>query len=394
MTAQSIGALASNIVDRWAYWREELAFPGCNERDVPHDNICGYYRIKGAATKPDYPVGIYPEDGTDQIVIKVGRRDAVDMKSEQGWDFRGSGWLKCSAVEYEEYCMAVEGGVWGDGKPARKQDASAAPEPAPEDEPAAGIGHNSGDDDPFVNLKTLLLGDVETADDLLKTPVKTKDQADAISAWIVKIRDHGKNAENHRKVEKQPHLDAGRAVDAKWAELTGLSDDKMKALKKHLQPYLLEQARLEEERQHKAREEAERLRREAEERRRREEEAAAEALAKTDVASLPTDFARASAEELAAQEREREEKRKAEEAAIREAEREARAQSVNVGRTGAKTTLRKEKIGVVDDYEKAALALVRMKHSDMLATIDQLANRAAKSGMSFDGMHADVREVV
>lgn len=363
MTAQSIGALAGAIVDRWAYWREELKYPGCNPRDVDHDQICGYYRIRGAATKPDYPVGIYVPDGEDQIVLKVGRRQEVALASEEGWDFRlSSSWLKCAAVEYEEYMKALEDGVWSDGKPARKPDAA----PEPEEKPAAGIGHNSGDDDPFSNTKQLLLGDVEIADGLMKKPVETKDQADQVAAFITKIRGHGSTAEVHRKAEKQPFLDGGRAVDAKWKELTDLSDDAMQRLKKHLHPYLQAQARAEEERQRKAREEAERLRREAEERE-----------ARRDVANEPT-----------------EEERKAEEQAIREAEREARPQSVNVGRTGAKTTLRKEKYGVVDDYEKAALALVRMKHSVMIETIDQLANRAAKADMAFDGMHADVREVV
>ena len=49
---------------------------------------------------------------------------------------------------------------------------------------------------------------------------------------------------------------------------------------------------------------------------------------------------------------------------------------------------------MVTDYAKAAAALVGMKHKDMLEIIDKLAQRAAKSGMAFDGMEIREQEKV
>lgn len=358
MSLQPIGQVAAKIVDRWAYWREELANPGCNPRDTDRD-ICGYYRMRGAATKPDYPVGVYPDDD-NRIVIKISRKNPVAEDSEEGWDFRCSGFMDCAAVEYEEYMAALDGGQWNDGKAARKPDSM--------------IGHNSGDTDPFDALKIEYLGEKETAEAFMKAPIKTQAEADKVAIWADRLRKIKSKAEALHRIEKQPHLDAGRAVDDKWRDLKEEPADVVKRLQFHAKPFFDEQKRIEEERQRRAREEADRIRREA------EDVAARARAASKEQTDVQREAAKQAAEEAAAR--------------AREAEREAEARKVTAGRTGARMGIRTEKVGVVTDYGKAAACLVAMKHPDMLATIDTLAKRAGKAKMPFDGMEIRDEEVV
>lgn len=72
----------------------------------------------------------------------------------------------------------------------------------------------------------------------------------------------------------------------------------------------------------------------------------------------------------------------------------AEARPVNAGRTGARVSVRTEKVGVVTDYAKAAASLVAMKHADFLADIDRYAARAAKAGLPFDGMEIQSKDKV
>lgn len=53
--------------------------------------------------------------------------------------------------------------------------------------------------------------------------------------------------------------------------------------------------------------------------------------------------------------------------------------NASAGRTGARVSIRIEKVGVVTDYGKAAAALVAMNHKDFIAEIDRLAQRAANA---------------
>lgn len=343
MSEQSIGALATKIVDRWAWWQGALKNPDAIGQGAlaVHENEPqqGFFRvrIKGGDWEP---VAIWWDEETGQWLAYRNGKEVRDVPRLWTWACR-------NPVTSEAYDRAMDGGGWAD-----------------EPEKAPSIGHNSGEADPFDATKIELLGEIETAASMLAEPVTTKDQADKLGIWITKIRDIGKRADDLRKVEKQPFLDGGRAVDQKWKELTDRSADEVAKLKSHLKPYIDEQSRLERERQRKATEEAERLRREAEER-----------AAKRDIASEPTE------DEI------REEQQR-----IREAEQAAKARNVSVGRTGAKVATRKVKVGVVEDYEKAAIALVRMGHAEFKEVIDQMANRAAKSGMPFEGMRVEIEE--
>src|SRR5690606_4282557 len=106
-------------------------------------------------------------------------------------------WLWCCRhpISFEAYEKAMAGGGFDD-------------EPAP----ARGIGDNSGDADPLDAISIELAGEIEQVRDFMRQPVETQAQADRLGIWAKRLTDLAKKADNHRVVEKQPHLDASRAV--------------------------------------------------------------------------------------------------------------------------------------------------------------------------------------
>jgi hypothetical protein len=319
------GDAAAAGVNRWAWWQAALKgnFGPIHDGDPQQ----GYYRVRTKDKQtgkkgPWEPVAIWVDEETGEwLAYRNGREaNAVDI-----WT-----WVCREPITYEAYNKAIGGEGWDDDAPVRE---TTDPENA----------------DPHKQLLASLEKDRKQAETLIKTGVKTKADADKIAGWSKRLAGLKKDAEARRVVEKQPFLDGGRVVDAKWKEITDAADGLVKQLKKALEPYLKEQKREEEARAQKAAQEAEALRQEAV--RLNDEDSRAAALQAAD-----------------------------------RAEAEAKVEKKSAGSTGSKVSLRVEKIGKVDDYAKAAQALVEMKHPDMIALIDQLANRAARSGMPFAGM--------
>lgn len=304
---------------------------------------CGYYRVR-RKDGPWEPVAIWQdEDGGPWLAYRSGK----EVRADDIWT-----WACRNPISFEAYEKAMAGGGFDD-----------------EPKAAPGIGDNSGEADPFDALRIEYLGEKELAEEFMKQKVTTQAQADKVAIWAKRLTAIKTKAEGLHKVEKQPHLDAGRAVDDKWRELKTEPDDLSKRLKAHIKPYLQEQIRVEEERQRKAREEADKLRRAAEEKAAR----AAADTGNTDAENAAT----ASESALLAQRAD-------------ELEREAEACKVNAGRTGARVSMRTVKVGIVTDYAKAAASLVELNHKDFFEQIDIFAQRAARAGMAFDGM--EVRE--
>jgi hypothetical protein len=333
MTFQSIGQAAAKVVDPWEWYFAALKDPSAIGKTLlaaESDPQQGYYRARFKDSQWE-PVAIFYPEGSDQLVGYRNGREVRDVNAL---------WVSClrHPISYAAYEKAIAGGGF-------------------DDEPPAPVGHNSGDADPFDALRLELAGEAEQADEFLKSEVKTQADADKAGIWAKRLSEIAKRADAEREREKAPHLQACRDVDDKWRPVVGDAKDKAAALKRHVEPFLIAQKRAAEEAARKAREEAERQRR-------------------------------------AAQEAQDEQQRAAALAAAQEAERAAEVKNASAGRTGARVSVRTEKVGVVTDYAKAAVALVAMKHKDMIAVIDQLAQRAAKSGMAFDGMEIKEQERV
>lgn len=309
----------------WTWWQNALAGNvGPMHEGHPEQ---GYYRtrFKGGQWEP---VAIWLDEAGSWLAMRGERMvDAGDA-----WNF-----CRTHPVSYEAYQKAIEGAGWDDEPPA----------------PAA--GHNLPSD-PFEALKLEFLSEKEQAEAFMKTPVKTQDQADKAAIWAKRLTAIKNRATDLHKVEKQPHLDAGRKVDNKWRGLKEDPDTLSKKLKAHVTPFLQEQQRLEYERQQRERDEAERKRREA------------EALAA--LADVSDTAAQAEAERLQQE--------------ANQQEQAAQAQKAQAGRTGARVSLRTFVSARIVDYDKAIKAL--SNHPEMKALVETLANRAIRAGVELDGV--------
>lgn len=338
--AVSIGALASTIVNRWSFWQKALKGDfGPMSEGQPEQ---GYYRtrFKGGQWEP---VAIYYPEGSDQI---VAYRSGREVDPGEAWNF-----CRTNPITFEAYTRAMDGHGF-------------------DDEPAlATIGDNSGSDDPFDQISQELAGEKEMAETFLKSEVKTQADADKAGIWSKRLSDLAKRADGFRVDEKEPHLTASKAVDDKWRGPVGEAKDLSVALKRHIEPFLIAKKREEEARARKAAEEAAALRRQA------EEEARAAQQANVD-----TQEAERRRSELLRQ--------------AQEADRAAEFKNAQAGRTGAKVSIRTEKRARVTDYHAAAKAMLDMNHADLKSTIDQLAQRAVKAGVTLAGVEVDEIEKV
>ncbi|MBB5040842.1 hypothetical protein [Shinella fusca] len=317
--------------NRWAWWQAALEGDiGPMHEGQPEQ---GYYRtrFKGGQWEP---VALWFENGEWHAMRGERMVDPADT-----WNF-----CRTHPVSYEAYQKAIEGAGWDD-------------EP-----PAPSIGHNLPSD-PHEALKLEYESEKELAADLMKKEVKTEDQASQIAILSKRISVVTKKATDFHKVEKQPHLDAGRAVDDKWRYLKEDPADLSKQLKRHLDAYLIAKQREERERQEAARREEERLRREAEEAARKAAEADQQSEAERQAA---IDRARQLEQEAAAKAKE------------------AEAKNASAGRTGARVSLRTFPEPNITDYDALLTAL--KDRPEIREVVESLAKRAAKSGVSLPGM--------
>jgi hypothetical protein len=337
---QSIGGIAATIVNRWAWWQNALKG---EFGPIHHEPEQGYFRVRRKG-EPWEPVAIWVDEDGRWLAYRSGK----EVEADAIWT-----WACRNPITHEAYEKAMAGGGFDD-----------------EPRAAPGIGDNSGDADPFDALMIELAGEIETATGFMKTEVKTQADADKAGIWAKRLTELAKRADNLRVVEKEPHLVASRAVDDKWRDPIASAKDWATKLKRHVEGFLIAQKRAEEERQRKAREEADAAQRAA-------TEAARKARESNQQSTQEQEAAARKADRLANQ--------------AKQAEQEAEARRVNAGRTGARVSVRVEKVAVVTDYGKAAAALVALNHKDLIETIDKLAQRAAKAGMPFDGM--EIKEV-
>jgi hypothetical protein len=208
MAEQSIGALASKIVGPWAWWQAALKNPAAIGKTLPvHDGDAqqGYYRAKNRDKGFD-PVAIFYPEGSEQLVAyRAGR----EVRAEDIWS-----WCCRYPVSYEAYNAALEGKGWpDDDKVVAAQ--LATPATAPAAEPT--VGDNSGDVDEATTLKD----QIENALAGMKAYEKISDDKTAEKALSLRNRlnELSRDADKIRTREKEPHLEAGKAVDSKWQPL-------------------------------------------------------------------------------------------------------------------------------------------------------------------------------
>lgn len=220
------------------------------------------------------------------------------------------------------------------------------------------LGHNNPPED-FARVNEL----VATADrwKAERPVIETDDVAEKAQAFLDQLRTCAKDIEQTRKAEKQPHMDAAKAVDELYKpqvdRLTAAANIIKGLLTAHLQRKEDERRRVEEEQRRAAREAAERA------------EAAAREAASVD-------------QQIAAQKA-----REDAEAAAKLAEQTAksRAQVTGQGRT---VSLRTRKVGVIVDQGKVYRKF--KDHSTVIEALQKLVNAEVRAGNNVPGV--EVRE--
>ena len=205
-----------------------------------------------------------------------------------------------------------------------------------------GLGHNQP---PALEAMSLHIDDLFAlvSDSTAGGQVTTDEQEAALDALMDDLRKAGKEADAHRKAEKQPHMDAGKAVDAAWKPIIDKCNSGVAHLKDLLTPYRVAKQKAKDEAARKAREEAE-----------AKERAAVEALRGAD--SLEAKFEA--------------------EAEIKEAGKiKAAANRSDREATG----LRTYQVAVVEDYKALLQHIMRNDPEPLKAWLDDYARRALPS---------------
>lgn len=347
--------------DVYKFWYEALKNPEmigqANGLEVHESHPqSGFYRMRGNEDQDMLPVAIWEHEG--QMVAKVGNhmRNADDVWS----------WCCRHPVTHEDYKIVLAGGLWPDSPPKKvTPKVEVEKEEAPK---AATIGHNLPDD-PHEALTLEFQGELEIAKELLANPVKDQHAADKIANFSKRVSALAKKATEHFNLEKRPLIDASRACDDKWRDLREDTDKLVKQLKKHIEAFLLEERRKEQERQRKAAEEAAKARAEA-------EAAQRKAAEEAEAGDEPDEAAAEEAARL--------------EAEAKALEKEARERKVSSGRTGAKVSIREVKVAKITDFDALLIAL--KDREEIKDLVQSLATRAARSGVELPGMKIEIEE--
>lgn len=199
------------MADKWTWYRAALDAVN-NGREVQGVSAdmpeWGFYWAKASKAGGRIPVCIYA-DGNGELVARWGTRDEHQFEdAAKRWTF-----VCGNPVDRVVYTHAWTNGAWPDGTPTKAVDAPAA------------IGDNRSGD-PFEQLKSdvddklasaiTFLGDAKAKADKTRADRARNIQAELLS--LVKA------ADKMHEEEKRPHLDASRAVDAKFRFRDGIKD--------------------------------------------------------------------------------------------------------------------------------------------------------------------------
>jgi len=105
----------------------------------------------------------------------------------------------------------------------------------------AGLGHNQPPEPTALEAFQAHMEDLRTeaGNWLDGSPVENQAQADEVSRLMDAHRKATKDADAARAEEKKPHLEAGKAIDAKWKPLIDGANLTVDACKKTLAPWLM-----------------------------------------------------------------------------------------------------------------------------------------------------------
>lgn len=204
MTFLQVGQVAQvSIIERWAWYMSALKDPsmvGSSALPVhPGEYQVGYFRTRRKGG-PWEPVGIYPDDDGVVHGYRSGK-EVSDIPELFTWCCR-------NPVTHKAYVDAVDGKGWAD------DDKVVAAQIQP---PEPGVGDNSAEVDEAETLKD----QISAALAGMKAYEKVEDDATAAKALSLRNRlnELSNQADKVRSKLKEPFLEGGKAVDAKFQPL-------------------------------------------------------------------------------------------------------------------------------------------------------------------------------
>lgn len=215
----------------YSYWQNALK--GIQTPIYADYPQLGFYKKRNFKNGPFVPVAIFYQDEELTCLVAGKKADPYAV------------WTYCAshAVSEAEYRYYEANGSWAS------------------DIPVAEMGHNNPPDG-FESLKDEISFHCAEIEKWLKEIKEIKDQsiADKAANWKDKLAELFKKAESARVEEKEPHLVAGKDIDAKYGGLKTTITNVGNILKDKLTSYLKEQDRIAREKAEaemkKAREEA------------------------------------------------------------------------------------------------------------------------------------------
>ena len=182
------------MADQWDWYRKAL-----KEEDVTYEDgqlHSGFFWAKASKAGGRIPVAVYrTKDGV--LKIRYGTGEINEDAARERWT-----WFCKHPISRDDYKVAVETGTWPDGTPTTA--------------PSLPAGSNLPTD-PFQRMMAEIDDKLEQAKAFLADPKaadRTRaDMARNIQAQLLSLN---KQADKAHKDEKQPHLDACRAVDEKY----------------------------------------------------------------------------------------------------------------------------------------------------------------------------------
>ena len=190
----------TNHVDPYTYWRDALA--GRMPPISANDPQPGRYKLRKGKGGPWQPVAIFFQAG--ELKAAVGREF---VPPHDIWT-----WCADKPVSEADYKSALETGSW-----------------------PGEIGHNSGDLSLAEEIEERASQALEW---LAKNGITSKVDGDMAANYRASLLDLKKKAETAHKAEKQPHLDAGCAVDATYKPLIDTADAASTTIRNELGKYL------------------------------------------------------------------------------------------------------------------------------------------------------------
>lgn len=189
--------------DEYAFWRAALANPseiGKSLKIHEGDPQSGFYRKRAHKDGPFLPVAIWNTEGGTVALVNGQIADPNDI-----WTFACR-----NPISEAMYNAALAGDGWPES------------DPVVERQKAPSAGHNSGDVDEAEMLRDQIEAAKQGAEAYASiADDETLPKAQSLRARLLELKGE---AEKKHKKEKEPHLEAGRAVDKKWLPLAKEAD--------------------------------------------------------------------------------------------------------------------------------------------------------------------------